>query len=805
MSAARTWLDRGVAGLLAAATGGILILALCLLPMPATVAGAAEGTAPAPSADELVDRIRSLEGRVAGLGAASEPAELGQAVDDLGGMVSRARDLDLSRSEFAALVAAGRRLEEALTAARRAREDRAGEDEEALAALYRSEEWRRLDFAEVTLGYWLGWALLGEARRTGPGEERRRALKEAEGAFSRASLELALPRIAGLSLLGLGLVWYELGESERAERVLKRFASQIATDSSPELRATARYHLALLALESGEVDAGRAWAERIPEGALPSEAELQLARAEAAARLEATAGRSDVAPEELERVAGLLRELAAAGGSHARAAAALVLEHRRRLAGLDVGPAGDLIAAEDAFAEERYAEAHRAYARALSREEQLGGIDLSVARYKFAYALAQGSGARREALAQLERVIERDELRGVAVRKPAVRLYFSLAEAEAAERPGAAATARAQRAARLLLDVDPQSPEADRARYRLAKRAEGSGVEERIRMLEAVPEFSDVYPAARVELVRIRARRLERAGGGGGSATRRLARALLEDLERVRNLIAQGRLERDPARDEALAVLRASAAAHAGAAPERVLELAEEARRGFALDPDSERTLLRLRLRALAEARRLGRLSQELEDASDRDVRRSWASWYELARRLEERGPSSAAAALRVRLYERLGRLAPSEYRDALALSQVEALLAADRAPEAAEKARQLVERDPAWGDAQQTYAVALEAAGKHEAAAEAWAALASGVDEEGDVWLEARIGLARSRRAAGDREGACRVVRSIRERRPELGSDGDGRLASLSRGCAEVSSESVPREGEGPSGTSPP
>lgn len=788
-------------------------MGLGLAPAPAVGAAASEieraaqeaarAAELAPLTERLAERVHGFDGRV-------EPARLEAAVESLGGLVSRGRDLDADRAHFEALVRIAALLEEDLARARTRREEEAGGDEAALEALYRSREWRRLDYAEVTLGYWLGWARVGEAQRTPSGEARRRAMKEAERAFSRASLEMALPRIATLSLLGLGIVWRELGETDRAQRALERFEEQMVDEASEDLLGAARYELAALAFEAGDVERGRRQAARIPDSVLDRASELGLLRLELDARLSRLppegAGSRGEAPA-LDRVAELLRRLSRAGGEHAKVAAARVLEHRRLLAGLDVGPAGDLVRAEDAYAEERYEAARGAYARALDAEASLAGLDLDVARYKYAVALAKTGGPRERAIEQLEGVLEGGG--GGAVRKPAARLYFSLAEAAALEGAGGGRAARARRAAQQLLDVDPQAPQADRARYRLARSGGAGGTGERVRLLEAVPEFSEVYPAARLELVRLRAERMQRledAGRAESDSMRAAAEALARDLDVAATLVAEGRLEARPERDARLAVLRAKAAARAGRSAERVLELVEAASARPGLDAEARRALLRLHLEALSRSGRFGQIARMLFEAPEGAVRRHWAVWYESLRRLKEQSTPRPPSGLLVRIHARLAALAPSEYRDPMALDEAEALLEAGEAAEAASRARALVEEDPTWGNARHLYARALEASGDVEGAGGAWEELAAGLEPGSELWLEAQLGRARARERSGDAEGVCRIVEEARGKAPALGDRAlRERFEALGRGCPEPAGPPTPRAAEGPSGTSPP
>ena len=701
--------------------------------------------------------------------AADSPAELESAADAYGQSVSKARTSNAGADALGKLLEAGAGLERRVTAQRSALEAAAGQDDAALERLYRSTEWQRLDYAEVTAGYWSAWAEVSLAQRLPAGSaERKTALTKAQKGFGRASLEFRLPGVATSSLLGLGIVKRELGDVDGAREALQAVEKALADQPSSPLLGAVRYELAVIALEQGDLDRAHALTAAIPAGALSRDQELALLRSEAEAWLkQARAGKGGA-----DRAAALLRRLAASGSDGSRAASGLAVAYRAELRGQDLGPIGKLLAAETAFGEKRFAEARDAYADVLSDPAALPGIDLEVTRYKYAASLSE-TGDRAAALSELEKLFA-GAGPGAALREPAARLYYALAARAAEDDPGPASEARAARAAERLLAAAPNAPEAAQARYRAARAREAAGKKAAsIPLLEQIPESSPAYPAARVDLVRARADELQQeqnAGRVAGSETRPRARALASDIDTVERLTAAGRLPADPARDAALAVLRAKAAAWAADPPSAVLERVERASRSPGLDAGGRRSLLRLRLAALRADGRWKELEQLFSASDDAALRAEFPVWSEAFRSLASDEAPEPPADLVLRWSARLSPLAPAEARDTFALAEVHALMRADRAAEAATRAHGLVERSPDWGDAWLAYARALDQTPQAREAAAAWQRVAGGVPRGSALWLDAELSYARAARRAGDADGACRALATARQIAPDLG-----------------------------------
>ena len=764
----------GASGTGLAAAGLAVLLALGGAAAPVLAEDEAEARTPAPAGQPpppppprpgpgLAPSVERLAEAIAALDAQTPPGHLVAVAEALGVAVARAREGAPERALLERLTDSARELGEKSAAVAVALEARAGEDEAALEQLFRSDGWRLVEYADVLAQYGLGWALLTQGQADPPSARRTRTMREAERALARSSLEIALPRIATLSLLGLGIVQRELGQHERAVVILERFVAQMergGDGEDGEALAAARFELALLALEAGDARRGGALRREIPPQTLGSAQRRTLLAREAWLWLEAAArGESGArtATEAAERAAELLRELQLTDAEGGTAAQRLALAYRAVLAGREIGTAGELLGAERAFAAGRMAEASEAYARWLQTAGELGlgvrseggvveAFPAVVERYATAVAHGGGDGARARSL--LARVPP--DLGGVEGWRRRAELTFHLALREDPE------PAVLRDAALEVVERAPHSETADRARLWLAEREEDPR--------EALQILALASPGSRAEGPVLIARIRSRAALLGATATRagqvadgEAAELLLRDLERVEALRAAGSLAREPERDATLAVLRAQAAAWAGRTPGAVLALAEVAAASPGLGRRSRRSLLRLQLQSWLRAGGYAELGARLTATGDAALRRDLAIWREALD--TARRETAAPPQLLVQWSGRLAALASGPTQKQLQLAEAEILLGAGRGAEAAALAERLVAADAHWGEAWLLRARASEAQGAFAAAGEAWGRVASGVPVGRPLWLEAELGRARALRAAGERDAACRAL----------------------------------------------
>ncbi len=755
-------MHRRFAGLVAVALGVTVLL-------PPSAAGFADIGARAEragSADALASAQQAFRNRIA---SASSPAKLVEGADALGKLVVRARDLDVSTGLFRALSDDAEQMTRRVSAVRSALEERAGEDEAAIEALYRSTDWSRLDYSGVTLGYWRGWAALGVGQHLEAGDARREAMELAVASFSRSALELRLPKVATASLLGLGTAQRDLGEDEKAETTLNALLAQLQRAPDAQLDAAARYELALIALERGDAARAALLIDAIPQGRLSRENRLDLTRREVQGLL--------AQQRDLDRAAALLRQMLAAGEPYSNQAAALAEEHRALLAGRDLGALGKLLDAEDAFAAGDYAAARAAYSAALGARGGVPGLNRANVEYKYAYALSE-TGSLAEAANILDRLTA--DPKGGDARALAAPLYYSVAERMAGADPSAAAQTRALRAAERLLEIAPDASGADSARYRAARGREARGsTRSSITQLEAIPRDSAAYPAAQLDLVRLRGEELQTLERRGRSRDlRRLAPVLARDIARVQGLIAGGTIAPDPGRDATIAIWDAKSAFWGGdgaAAVDRKIASA----RATAVGAEGERTLLRLELRNRVRAKQWRALAAAFDARSDAALRGDFAIWHEALNAAKRGG---APADQIVVWYERLTPLAPERSRETLALGSAEALLAAGRAAAAAEQAQQLIQGDKYWADAWIVYAKALDGAGDSAGALAAWQRISAGTESGTGPWVEAKLRAAEAAQRLGDARGACRAVVGLDD--AELSGAAQRRFESAAAGC---------------------
>lgn len=721
----------------------------------------------ASSPGELGAAERSFRGRIPDT---KSPRKLVEGADALGKLVARARELNPPTALFAALRADADQMIERVRAVRGTLEDRAGEEEAAIEALYRSTDWQRLDYCQVTAGYWGGWASLGQGQQLPGGSERRAAMEGAAASFSRSALELRLPKVAAASLLGLGIAQRNLGDKNASERSLRALLQQLQRAPDAQLDAAARFELASMALERGEVSKASALIAAIPKKHLSRSDRLDLTRREAEGLLKS---RSD-----LDRAAQLLRELLAAGDPYATHAAALANQHQKILEGRDLGALGSLLAAERAFGVGDYPAARASYADLLRDAKRVPGLNRANVEYKYAFALAETGG-----LAEAAKILDRltaDRDAGSA-RALAAPLFYSVAERIVADGGGPASQAQALRAAERLLKIAPEAPGVEGARYRAARGREAKGnLRSSIAQLKAIPESSAAYPAARLDLVRLHGAELQRLEQRGQSkALRKLAPQLADDIRRVRALVARGKLAADPERDTTLQLWSAKSTYWSGGKPDQVDARIREAR---AASPgaEGERTLLRLELRNRVRARQWTRLDQMIEKRSEAALRRDFAIWHEgLNAAKRGRAPKQQI----VRWYARLASVAPEKSRETLSLGHAEALLAAGQPGDAVKQAEALIQGDRYWADAWIVYAEALEKSGDDKAAFSAWRRISDGTESGTTPWADAKLRAAEVARRQNDASSACAAIDGLEE--AELGAAAQRRLAKAAEGCA--------------------
>ena len=145
-----------------------------------------------------------------------EATECSPLADRFGELVNQTREGDALYDQLLAVRNLGETLHDSCREGIRALEGEAGEDEAALEALYRSEDWYEVNRALATLRYWQAWLDLSLGQVNPDEKARVTDLSRARRGFEAASLRILYPGLVYGSWLGLSYVDRVDGEVWRA-------------------------------------------------------------------------------------------------------------------------------------------------------------------------------------------------------------------------------------------------------------------------------------------------------------------------------------------------------------------------------------------------------------------------------------------------------------------------------------------------------------------------------------------------------------------------------------------------------------
>jgi hypothetical protein len=748
---------------------------------------AAEIQAAAKAAEDgnaIAQQAEKLDGLISSYRSSTGGAEFEITARALGELVTRSRQLKVTASLYERLVEVALNLRKNVTQAREAREDQAGGSEAALEKLYRSLDWNHLDYSKVASQYWTAWARLGWAEGLPEGQARTELLQRAEGGFVRGTLEVRRPWLARDSLLGAGIARRQQGKLKGARRAFQRLETILSALGESDLLNALRIELAGLALESGRMSEAQRLMGKLPPNA------IDKGRAQAMRLLEAKGWleQAQSTGKGAGRAADLIRDVIKNGGDEARSAVGLALQYKKELEGQSLGMASDLIDGEEAFSNREFAKARDSFARLIERKSDMPGLNQSVILYKYAASLSE-TGDRKTAMGVLKRLLRMRMSPDVAA--PAARLAYALAAQTLKQKKSKANRKALLAAGERLLKIAPDAPEADAARIWLARaREDGGSISKAIALLEQNKVENVAYPASRLELVSLRSDKLGRydpAADAGNKKMKTEGRKLLKDLDEVRKLVGEGRLDADPARAAVLAVIRAKAYGWSGEAPNTVLEAVSLAEKSQKSVPGAAADLLRLRLAMLTRAGRFGDVEKLFSKRRDKSILNDWKIWFEALDRLESQKKPRAPAKTVASVGARVATIRGFPALDQAEIIQAKALLRAGDPERAVTVARHVIDRGSPSGPAWVLYANALESAGNFEKATHAWRSMLTGLDEGTTYWLDAQLGVARSAHASGHFRLSCLAIDDAAAIAPDFGGSGRKKqFDALVPGCAK-------------------
>ncbi len=282
--------------------------------------------APGIAATELAGRAKraAQSGDLPGLKAV---------VRDTAEVLGRGDGLPAARLEDA--LAALQSAQSGLTSLRDRRENAIADDEAALDALYGSSEWLQMDHLSGEIDYWRGWVLfrLGHAaQRSGASRTRQRGyFQQALRAFGRALPRVRDPAVGRETLLAVASLQRGLGQTAKARATLDRLG-KVFRDAPPDFHERVRVERARTAAAEGKLE------EVLKETEGTRNEELLLMRLEAFLGAKDRAKRSSAISE----TAKALMEGKSAGQATAHLAAAGL--DAAFLDGLGLGAVGSALA-----------------------------------------------------------------------------------------------------------------------------------------------------------------------------------------------------------------------------------------------------------------------------------------------------------------------------------------------------------------------------------------------------------------------------------------------------------------------------
>ncbi len=687
---------------------------------------------------------------------------------------------------LADVIAALGQIEAGIDSLRERREAAVETDEAALEALYESEDWLRLEHLEGELQYWRGWAYFRSGARKAragldPGGDYRAARRD----FARSMRNIRDPAVARETLLASAIAERGAGAPARSAETLERI-ERLFAEALAEFQQRLRLERARTAAALGKPTQVLALTN---DPALGTAAGRDLAEL----RLQTLLARGGERPSRIRATA---RPMLQSGGD-AAARAVVALEGAKlssvEIARLDLGPEGRALEGLALLREERFAEAADALAAA-STSGGLEGLreDVVLARLAEAQLRARRGAA---AFATAERI--RTRFPKTPLRAQVARYGYAAAQLwSAADDRSGAADGAVETASRWVLADAPSSEEAAEVRVRRAMAtAQRSSPDRALRALDQLPEGGPGADAVALQKALLRSAKVQSALEASlrrSAVARRHASALDKAL---RSLPADSEAAAGHAADIALARARARLGLGRDAALAPL--------RGLPPSLEVERTRIVGLWLAGKQREALERTEALLEGGPGRPgARFRWALPVALAASEQQ----SADPQVLRRLLGALRAAAPAdfdpEFRMELGLREARAAARAGAPADAAALAREIQVEGPTSLANLVMIAELFEAAGEPGPATEAWHQISEVTDREGDAWLRARVGVARSLRdTPGRAQDGCDVAVSLVVSGRSLPSEVEDELRAIAGSC-EISQPSRPSGS--PTGTRP-
>lgn len=667
------------------------------------------------SSAELAKLSTRLGSALAGDVATMSPDDLVLASDILGDLTSKARELGSDSAVFKVLMARAERLHQRGRDKVRMLERGAGENENALESLYRSDSWHDINYALSAAGYWKAWAALAYAGTLNEGDERVVWLNRADNDFKVASVRILYPGIVHGSWLGLGYVAQARGNLGAAEKRFRRLVEALPASGDNPVRKLAEAELTAMAIRRGELEKLTA----VPREALtPSLARVLIE--EAFQLLERHRQRSSGAIAAGQRLKKVI-----ADGFLTDALLARILTYRDEIVGQDLGVASLLVDAEFAYAYQQYLTTVIKYQQFRKARGEALGLDTSPFQYHYAVA-AMKTDLPDQAQLEIER-LQRAERINPSVAKALPKFAFSVAQLVYQQRPNSVHGKRLVSTAKAYIRNSPGDADIARAHLALAELSETA--KEAERHLRAARADRGLKAEVALAAMRRDINRFNRATSAGDTRSQRaIAKQILSALNDL------GRRKRGQTWFRAVSIqMRTVLGRDLSKLSSEIDELLADA--STADNTRVRSVLFWSKLRVLDAQNEGAALSDWIAGMADVS---SQQQVYQFLLEKEKVGNYAQVVTLAAEFYPSLDGQAQEQRQ--LRLLQVRSLSAMGRSAGAFELARSMVGEFADSGDAWQAYAEAAEQSERWFEAERAWAKIASATPEGSPRWRKALV-----------------------------------------------------------------
>ena len=705
-----------------------------------------------------ITQARALLSTLGDAAATSRYAEVGR---EFGYAIDGVRLGNATLAQLTMMREIAQELRNRTIAHQQALEARAGRDEAALEALYRSVAWDDISFALAAFPYWGAWIDLETYKQVKDTAAKQKWLWEAKKGFRGTAIQVFRPSLVYGGWLGLGYVALAEDDHDRAIKIFERLDEVLGGDTGHPLYEVVSLELRILRARTGKVVGP-------PPDRKIDDTEAQLLRAEAIALFEysttpahkesARRARITSASEAVDRLIRLIDS-----GYIDNELIRIIVQYYPKIVGRNIDPLTALVRAEQAFEYGHDATAAGQYEKFFATVKNRKDIKLD--QFHFRYALASlNSRAYKTAATTADRLLRNKNL-DPQIKRAATKLAYVARLSRKATPTASSREALRKSAERLLRDY-PDDRDVDGTRLTVAQTTTNS--KKAHAMMNAVESPSKLKGSVEQTRYFILARdfgeAIRRDGGQpptalatkGLSAYKRLPKKQRKISENL-GLMLQMRALVDPE-------------------PQAVITAIDEAEAADELSIPVRQGMLWARLKSFE---RLGD-DAALIDFLGRLANAGLEGWQ-----LEQIYPpinSAADATLRLSAAQALlsGTTADVIMEQRFKIIVIEAMLELDQYPDAYEQAKLFRQAYPKVGNGYRLVALTAAKMERPVEADRAWRAITDRADPRRDIWWEGMLSRAHIRAESTRPKTACEVLSELESRSEFMPAEIEPKLEAL-------------------------